>query len=672
MQHARENPTPEREDQRDEDSEEVQAYLRNIYKRKRRFSSRTVVIVSVLAIMVALFAADALYTIRGLRSSLQKMSTSMREGQAAIVDGDLVRAEQAFIDAGTQADEAHRFAARPSLLLGTWLPIVGNDAQILSQLPDVGQAIVEGGTTAIDAARALGATSKARLAKNIYRNGRVDFRSIDDSLDYLNKAGTSFKEADKILAALPPANIAPVGEALKTANLQVDAVLDVIDRADTLLKVLPDMMGRQGPRRYLVAFQSPSEARATGGFIGLYGILETSGGRAKLVHVGLWDLIEQRAEQGGGGLPNRLQALLDALGSDEVHQINLSPSFESVSERFLRVYERATGDSLSGVLAVDPTALGYLTEATGPLKGAGIEEEVTPANAVPLILRDSYIRFGNDPQTHTRFLETLIKDFYGKLGSGAVDAPKLADAFGRGGRSKHLKIYSTIPDEQTALREFGMDGSVISAGPDVQFIFHNNLARNKIDYFLHREFDTTIDITRDNYAEVSTKILLENRAPKQMAEGLGWQGDNRGINEMALGVLLPEGAVFEQMTIRGKNVRPVFSSIESTPDRFTSAATPSFPVVSHRLVIGPKQEATVRVTYRVPDATNLLRGGDFGLNLFPQATVRPDHYVVTIRPPVGFHVLPKVPGSTPTSGGAIRFEGDLDQQVWLWTEVLPL
>lgn len=672
MQHAGEKPTAEHEGQQQSDSKDVHAYLQNIYKRQRRFKPRTVMIVAVVAIMIALLAADGLYTVRGLRRSLQQMATSMREGQAAIVDGDLVRAQQAFLAAGTQAEEAKKFADRPSLTVATWLPIVGNDAQILSQLPDVGAAVVDGGTTAIEAARALGATSKARLAKNIYRNGRVDFRSIDQGLGYLLRAGTAFREADRILAALPPANIAPVGEALKTTNLQVGAVLDVIDRADTLLRVLPDMMGRQGPRRYLVAFQSPSEARASGGFIGLYGILETRDGRAELVHVGLWDLIEQQADNGGKA-PNRLDALLAAIGSDEVHKVNLSPSFESVSQRFLRVYRQATGNTLSGVLAVDPIALGYLTDATGPLKGAGIEEPITEANAVPLILRDSYIRFGNDPEGQTLFLETLIKDFYGKLGSGAVDAPKLANAFGKGGRSKHLKIYSTIPEEQVALREFGMDGSVSSAGPDVQFIFHNNLARNKVDYFLHREFDTTIDITRDNYAVVSTRIYLENRAPRQLAQGLGWQGDNRGVNEMALGVLMPQGASFEQMTVGGRAVRPTLTRVASTTEPLTTAAPqPTFPMASRKLVLGPKEKATVKITYRVADATDLLRGGDFALNLFPQATVRPDHYVVTIRPPVGFEVIAKVPGSTPARGGAVRFEGDLDQQVWLWTEVLPL
>lgn len=642
-----------------EPDEDPLAYIRNIYKRRRL--SRTAIVFIIIGVLALLLAADALFTVRRLESTLEEMASSMRAGRAAVIDGRLERAEGEFVAAQERADEARALTGRPSLVLAAYAPIIGSDAGVLRRLPDVADAMAAGGRTAIDAARAVGATSKADFARSLYRNGRVNFATLDAGGRYIADALAHFQRAEAILAKLPNPTFARLENALAGASRQVKAVRDVVERGSLLLQVLPDMMGRDVPRRYLVAFQAPSEARATGGLFALYGVLDIVDGRTALVHVGPWALIEQRALVRGKSISDR-EALRAARAENDILAIDLTPSFEEFSRRQLRVYRQATGKTLDGVLAVDPIALGHLSAATGPLRGEGIERSIGPDNAAEVILQDSYIHFADDPLGQTRFLQTLIQDFWDTLGSGRVDAPALVDGFGKAGRSKHLKIYSTDPDEQAALGEFGMDGSFASSGENVQFVFHNNLARNKVDYFLHRDIDTRVRITRDDYALVTTKITLDNDAPKTLPLGLGSQDERAGINKMELSVVLPRDAVFEGLRVDGRVAQARFDE---------TTTTPSYPVVLRKLVIPPKQTATVKLSYRIAEATELLRGGEFELSLFPHAAVRPDDFSVTIQPPAGFHVVPHSPGGTESDDEA-HFGGVLNEEFRIVVTVIPL
>lgn len=643
----------------EEPEEDFTAYIRNIYKRPRRLS-RTSLIAIIVGIIALLLAADALFTINRLRSSLEEMAASMRAGQAAVTEGGLERAKTEFIKAQGRASEAAALADRPSLMLASYVPIIGNDAKVLRRLPDVADQVAAGGRTAVEAARAVGATSKADFARSLFRNGRVNFATLDVGGRYVADALAHFRQAQSILTDLPQPTFTRLRNAVTDARLQLTAVQDVVERGNTLLEVLPDMMGRDSGRRYLVAFQSPNEATATGGLFALYGVLETIGGRSELVHVGPWALIQQEAITGRTIDERDPAGLAQVL--EEGTAISATPSFEEFSRRQLDLYRQAKGEQLDGVLAVDPVALGYLSEATGPLEGEGINRAVTPDNAADIILRESYIRFARDPEGQTRFLQSLIQDFWDTLGTGQIDAPALIDAFGKAGRSKHLKIYSSDPDEEAALREFAMDGSFVSS-EDVQFVFHNNLARNKVDYFLQREVDIRIRITRDNYALVTTKVTLHNEAPKRLPPGFGWQEDDSGINMMQLGMVLPRDSIYVGLRVDGR-------AAQARQD--TTTTTPSYPLIKRTVIIPPKETSTVIISYRIPEATELLRGGEFEFRLFPHATLSPDEYSVTIEAPTGFQVvLPQGSAGSRIDGDA-RFDGVLDQEVSILVNVIPI
>ncbi|QXC61272.1 DUF4012 domain-containing protein [Aquihabitans sp. G128] len=73
----------------------------------------------------------------------------------------------------------------------------------------------------------------------------------------------------------------PLRSRVDDFHAEVRDASDDADLADDLVRVVPDLLGRRGPRRYLVAFLQPAELRA-GGFGGSYAELEADDGDVEL------------------------------------------------------------------------------------------------------------------------------------------------------------------------------------------------------------------------------------------------------------------------------------------------------------------------------------------------------------------------------------------------------
>ena len=67
---------------------------------------------------------------------------------------------------------------------------------------------------------------------------------------------------------------------------QLDSAASSLRAADTAAQVLPDMVGADGERDYLLLFQNNAEIRATGGMPGSWARIHAEGGRIEMVEQG--------------------------------------------------------------------------------------------------------------------------------------------------------------------------------------------------------------------------------------------------------------------------------------------------------------------------------------------------------------------------------------------------
>ncbi len=202
-------------------------------------------------------------------------------------------------------------------------------------------------------------------------------------------------------------------------------------------------------------------------------------------------------------------------GLRQWQQANLSPHFPVVSEVWLDMYESVRGERLDGVIAMDPVALGRLTAATGPIQTEDPDVAVGPDNAVPVLLHDSYLNFGDDSEQQNRYLAGVTKGFWDTLAAGDVDVPALAAGAGGSVSSGHIKIYSHDRATQSAIRALDADGGVLNEGRNAQLVYHNNFGANKVDYFLTRRIETTVRLDERGGARVRTTVDDEELGPQR-------------------------------------------------------------------------------------------------------------------------------------------------------------
>jgi hypothetical protein len=394
-----------------------------------------------------------------------------------------------------------------------------------------------------------------------------------------------------------------------------DELLDASEAAqkgEAAFSALPQLLGGDKPRRYFLAFQTPSEQRGTGGLIGFYGIIQATDGRIDLKRVAPIGTLPQ--PRGRVPAPTWFVNHYEDFSSfRQWQQVNESFNFPVVSDVLIRLYEERAGDRLDGVIAMDPIVLGSLTQGTGPIPSPELNTDISQENAKQVLLRDAYTI---DEAVQARALKNLVSRFFEMLQSDDVDLDGLLEGLDESITNQHFKMYSQDPEAQDAIRRIEMSGW--NEDPALQAVWHTSASPSKVDYFLHREISLDVELQEDGSAAVTETVELNNAAtphPGTELTGPGYAGDPEGLNRMFLNLMMPEGSKLRGFEIDGRKRAPL------------KAKEGDHPLVWEILEIPAGETATVVLRYDLaPQAST-----GFRVLLQPQAMVNPDRYSVRIR-----------------------------------------
>lgn len=566
--------------------------------------------------------------------SLDRARDSLSAAEVELRAGSTSAAALLVDRARSSASSAESASDSPILRAIASLTGMRDDLEGINALATALHHAATGGARIFEAARGVDAQERD-LAEAVYRNGQIDLATVAALESAAGIAEGFINRGARAVAAAPTPRLGIVSRALRNAARRLDDAGESLESAASVLGVLPDLAGSDGPKRYFLAFQSPSEARGGGGLIGVYGVLTSVQGRFSLSHIGPIEDLVARLE-GTVAAPDWFDALYGGFsGTREFRFANMSPHFPTTAPILLRMYKRATGDTLDGVIALDPFALGELTRGTGPLSGPGWDREITRLNVRRVLLHDIYRHFDLKERIQNQYLQGLVDELWRSLEGNDLDVGPMLEGLAEAVREQRVKIY--VPDDeiQTVLSDLAASGDYTAASPGVQMLFNNNFAANKVDYFLHRSVETSVFLNEDGSARVEVEVSLENDAPVEPGSVLvrPFQDDLlSGLNSMGIYLLLPAGA------------RPGSMTIDDGHTNILRGREGRHPVAWQLLEIPPQKEASLRLVYRWPEAFD-VGDGTFELTLWPQATARPDTYSIEVHAPAGY-VLATRSGST--------------------------
>ncbi|WP_089154163.1 DUF4012 domain-containing protein [Micromonospora sp. NBS 11-29] len=566
-------------------------------RRARRARVRRTLLAGLVVVSV-LLAVGGWVAFRGwqARSHLVNAAGLAKELSSQVLDGDVARAQRTLSALQEQADAARRATGGPAWWLGRRAPYAGDDLSAVRQI-----------SVAVDdlARLAFPALLRVDLASLVPSHERLDVRRLRALSGEISAADRAVRGTAERLRTVPTAGLMrQVRDAVAALRTELDQLGGLTSAADRGVRLLPPLLGADGPRSYLLVSQNPAELRATGGMFGAYAVLGADDGRVRLAAQGnAADLTSfsppLAVEPETRRLWNDLPGIFPA-------DVNLSPDFPTAAALYREMVRRRTGVAVDGVLAVDPVVLSYLLGVIGPV-AVPDGPELVGSTAVRTLLSDSYRDLKVREQDE--YFARAASEVFTALFTRTVEPRALLTVFSRSIRERRILFWSARPEEQRVLAGSQLAGQLPErdAVPTVG-VFLNDGSGAKLGYYLRFSAALTVgDCQPDGRRELRLRITVHSTAPRsgltKSVTGLALAGDKYTARTF-VSVHTPTGGAVLTGRLDGRG-----TAMGSGTDRRRQVAVAN-------VEVGPGQTRTLDVTL----LTGQTDAGTAELVLTPTAT----------------------------------------------------
>ena len=534
---------------------------------------------AVLLVVGLLLGWRALQVNGALQQSVRDAETL----RTALESGDQADVDDALTALQSSAGDARDLTDGVIWSVGTWVPVVGDDARGVRTVSRVLAALSEDGLPPL----AEVATDLDRL---VPQGGRIDLAAVTSLEEPVSTAGAALRSAQTELATEDPAGF--VGrlrtEYRRLAGIVEDAA-SAVDAADVAVDLLPDLLGGQERREYLLVFQNNAELRATGGLPGAMALVTAENGALELTRQDTAVAFGERATPVVPLTRDEREVFGDKLGT-YIQDANFTPDWPRAAELIeARWEEKYSQDDLDGVLTVDTVALSYLLGATGPLEVGPYT--LTPENAVDVLLNQVYLDL-EDPGAQDVIFSQVARTVFDAVADGQVERPRALVRAGQEGR-----LYAALDDPAEQERLAGRritgasDGPGLEAGVvDVSLLDGTG---SKMSYYLDYRVRATVTSCTADWTKLRISARLvsvppanPSTLPPSIAGGSN-TSTSPGNQLVQVRLMTPRRSKITGFTIRGKKYGPRQLFLE---DRQVSTAY---------LLLEPDQPADVEWTIRI-------------------------------------------------------------------------
>lgn len=428
-----------------------------------------------------------------------------------------------------------------------------------------------------------------------------------------------------------------------------DKLENINNKLSLVYDFLPQLMGMEGKKKYIVLFQNNMELRPGGGFIGSFGILNIDKGKiAEFVIHDVYDADGQLSEHYEP--PFQLRRYL-GVSHWFLRDSNFDVDFPKNGAAAAFFYNAEMKDTVDGVIAVDTEFLRKLLKVLGSLPVIGYSETVTEENF--FLLAESYAQDNFFPGSRQKqdFLKAVTLSLFNRF-SLEKNLPYLvlAEVFTESISEKHLLFAFPDKNIQQAFSLGGMSSSLNDNREEKDGAFNDflgineaNLGMNKVNYYLDRAVNHSIDLTADGKVTETVSVTHHNKSKDTDKYG--------GVYKAYIRFILPSGAKLQSVMFDG--LAQVIIPAVSDPVLFTASgfipeagleveSTESEGKTIYGFLHTSNQgtKKTITITYTLQ--TKLVSASpveSYNLRVFKQPGTKEDPYSLSLTYPSGVKIL---------------------------------
>lgn len=312
------------------------------------------------------------------------------------------------------------------------------------------------------------------------------------SQEAVTAADTLLARADAALAGPAGAVLGPVSSPARAMRAELARSRKELSAVGRGMSLLEQLTTSTAEVRLLVLSQDSLELRATGGYIGSYGVVHFSAGTVKL---------EKYEATGDLPAPNPPAPPPDGLGlylpsGWGLSNVNWWPDFPTTAVAASEMYRRQGGGSVDGVLALTEYATARLVGAVGPLQLPGYPEPVVEAGFDKRTVYEVEQKVPEDVP-RKKFLIDLANSLFTHLFAlPAGKLPAVTDAVRRSLGTGDIQLWFRDVARQRLVAGAAVAGSLPKTDDDFLMVVDANMSASKANLDVTKQLDYTVD--RDN------------------------------------------------------------------------------------------------------------------------------------------------------------------------------
>jgi len=422
---------------------------------------------------------------------------------------------------------------------------------------------------------------ESNIFKSEINNISVKIADISNSLQL------SYLESQKLSHLFGADKINSYQEKIKN-------LYQISQRATFIAPLIPQLIGTDINKKYLILNLNNNELRPGGGFIGSYSTVDFESSKFSSLKVGdIYDIDGQLKQKIPAPAP-----LVDALGVDSwyLRDANWDPDFKNNYPVIKEFYFKETGEKIDGVIAVDLEFIKAILNFTGPIELKDYSETVSSENIAELGQKYSEVNFFPGSRQKKNFFSALSRELINEIVTEKKYLePQFLLVIDQSLTKQSMQVVFEDQSIQSALDILGLTGEVpgrnysekTSKTNDYLMVVDANLGANKSNAFLDKKINYSLNLDKNGNLLSRVNIIYKNSSPNN-----SWPaGDYKNY----LRVFVPRGSKLEKVSIDGANYTSQFGSFDDGKLTFFAGS----------LEVPYSSSKTIEFEYTQPKGINL-------------------------------------------------------------------
>ncbi|MFA6973235.1 MAG: DUF4012 domain-containing protein [Parcubacteria group bacterium] len=438
--------------------------------------------------------------------------------------------------------------------------------------------------------------------------------------------------------------------------------------------IFTDVLGGNGPRKYLFLFQNNQEMRATGGFIGTYGVLDIFNGRINKFFIdGIFNPDGQLREKVVP--PEPIQKISAAWS---LHDSNWFPNFPVSAEKATWFYEKTGGPTVDGVITMTPAVMQKLLAVTGPIDLPDYGVTVDKDNFVEKVQQEVEVDYDKELNQPKKILADLAPKILDRIFNARSfsDIARTLNILNESLNEKQILIYSKNFEIEKELSNLGWSGEVLNTQKDYLSVINTNINGFKTDGMIEEKIEHQAEIQADGSVIDTVTVTRHHKGGNEAYEF--WNK----VNADYMRVYVPKGS--QLLSTEGQTREFVTPPLDYGALNFKRDAQVQMEkeamkideasgttiyddgektVFANWVYVSPQETVTVKYKYVLPFKVDLSRKNNpvdtYSLLAQKQSGSVGSQFISQIKYPDEFKINWKYPDGATTNGNNLKLETDL-------------